>query len=375
MLRIKTKGIEKVGRFSNKTDMPKSNEISLLSRWLVITSILFLTLSLFFPLWYIRLDAPQYPEGLVMKIWVNKISGDTEYTLDNINLLNHYIGMKKIIPESIPELKWMPYILSTLIFFGFIVISFRKKHLLTGWVILLATICIIGLIDFYKWEYDYGHNLDPDAPLKLLDSYQPPLIGKKQILNITAQSLPSTGGIMIIFSLLLGLIAIFIEIRKFPKNIKHNINNRNLIPPGFVKPTILVFIISLFSYCSIQLEEIQYGKDACDFCKMNIVDNRYGAELVSDKGKVYKFDSVECMLNFLKVNGDKDFKYKLVTHFDNPGKLEYAEQSSFLITENLPSPMRGDINAFSDIQKANEFQKKYGGKVYRWEDLLKMSFE
>ena len=69
-----------------------------------------LLLVFLFPLWSISLEAPQFPEGINMYIWVNQITGDTESTLQNMNILNHYIGMQKIEPDSIPELQYFPYI-------------------------------------------------------------------------------------------------------------------------------------------------------------------------------------------------------------------------------------------------------------------------
>ena len=92
------------------------------TRIIVLIISLALIVSYFVPMWYIDLDAPQYPEGLGLKIWLNKMSGD----LNTINGLNHYIGMKKIYPDAIPELKIMPYLIGLLIAGGFIVFIARK---------------------------------------------------------------------------------------------------------------------------------------------------------------------------------------------------------------------------------------------------------
>ncbi len=183
------------------------------ARAIVALAALMLVGTYFFPIWKITLDAPQYPEGLEMHIWVNKIGGTTPNTLENINLLNHYIGMKPIEPDSIHELKYMPYIVAFLIGTGLLVAFIGKRRWLAAWIILFLAIAVAGLVDFYLWEYDYGHNLDPSAPLKLLDSYQPPLIGYKQLLNITAGSFPHTGGWILVASLVLGIIAWWIDRR------------------------------------------------------------------------------------------------------------------------------------------------------------------
>ncbi|MCS7284862.1 MAG: hypothetical protein NZ527_04005, partial [Hydrogenobacter thermophilus] len=83
-----------------------------------------------------------------------------------------------------------------------------------AWVGTFIALAIIGLADFYKWEYDYGHNLDPSAPIKIPGlAYQPPLIGTKQLLNMTASSFPDIGGYIAIASLLLGIAAVALEIK------------------------------------------------------------------------------------------------------------------------------------------------------------------
>lgn len=148
----------------------------------------------FVPLWGISMDAPQYPEGIGMNVMVNNIEGKASNDLKNINGLNHYIGMKSIDPASIPELRWMPYIFGFLIVSGLIISATGKRSWILAWLIVFILLAMAGLVDFYLWGYDYGHNLNPDAPIKVPGmSYQPPLIGSKQLLNIKALSLPHIG--------------------------------------------------------------------------------------------------------------------------------------------------------------------------------------
>ncbi|SNZ16662.1 hypothetical protein [Hydrogenobacter hydrogenophilus] len=188
--------------------------MSMISRGLLALASLLLVLTYFFPLWRIQLVAPQYPEGLRMYIWVNKITGGTEFDLYNINLLNHYIGMKPIDPNAIPELKILPFVIGFLIAFGIVSSIAGKRLLLYAWVITFVVLAIIGFADFYKWEYDYGHNLDPNAPIKIPGlAYQPPIIGTKQLLNMTASSFPDVGGYIAVASLLLGILAVVLELR------------------------------------------------------------------------------------------------------------------------------------------------------------------
>lgn len=161
--------------------------------WMAFAALLLIGVYLV-PIWSIGMEAPQYPEGIGMNITVDNIEGKEPQDLKNINGLNHYIGMKPIQPESIPELKIMPYIFGFLIITGLIIAATGKRTLILFWLGIFILLAIAGLVDFYLWGYDYGHNLNPDAPIKVPGmTYQPPLIGSKQLLNINATSLPHIG--------------------------------------------------------------------------------------------------------------------------------------------------------------------------------------
>ena len=170
-----------------------------------------LLLPMFFtPIWRVYLNAPQYPEGIGMQIWINTVKGVKENDLDNINNLNHYIGMKRIIPSTIPELRIMPYIDGALIAAGVAAAAIGRVRLAQGWVALFLVVALIGLADFWRWEYEYGHDLDMEnAIIKIPGmSYQPPLIGSKQLLNFTATSIPGFGGFAAFVSLGCGVLAL-----------------------------------------------------------------------------------------------------------------------------------------------------------------------
>lgn len=168
-----------------------------------------------FPMWQITLIAPQYPHGVTMYIWINKITGSEPGTLQNINILNHYVGMKYIEPDSIPELKYFQYIIIFMVLLGAGLAWTGKRSLWIGWLVLLALLCAAGLYDFYLWEYDYGHNLSPTAPIKIPGmAYQPPLIGNKLLLNFLAKSWPYIGGWFIGVSFVLGGLAVWLQKKK-----------------------------------------------------------------------------------------------------------------------------------------------------------------
>ncbi len=168
-----------------------------------------------FPMWKIYLTAPQYPEGLEMHIWVNKITGDTEGALQNFNILNHYIGMEAIHAESFTELKVMPYIVVFFMVSGVVLALIGKRKLILYWAGLLMLGGAVGVLDFYLWLVRFGTHLDPTAPIKIPGmTYIPPLLGRKQLLNFDALSLPSTGSIGILLALIFAGIAYYLSHKK-----------------------------------------------------------------------------------------------------------------------------------------------------------------
>ena len=167
-----------------------------------------------YPMWQISLFAPQYPDGVTMHIYINKIGGTSPGTLQNINILNHYVGMKKIEPDAIPELKYFPFIIGSLAALGLLAALIDRPAFYLGWGLLLVLISILGFYDFYLWEYDYGHDLDANAPIVIPGaSFQPPLIGKKLILNFTAYSLPHIGGWLAGVAMVCSFVAYYVKKR------------------------------------------------------------------------------------------------------------------------------------------------------------------
>lgn len=163
-----------------------------------------------FPLWQITLEAPQFPGGLRLNIWINKFSGDegSGDIIANINILNHYIGMQPIKPDSIPELQLFPFVVFFMIALGLTAIFLNKSWIYLMWGVLLSILGLLGVYDFYLWMYDYGHNLDPTAPIKVPGmSYMPPLFGEKDLLNFYVKSYPRFATVLMTVSILLSFFA------------------------------------------------------------------------------------------------------------------------------------------------------------------------
>jgi len=166
-----------------------------ISRWLVLLASIIILPSNFVSVWQIQLEAPQYPEGLKMEIWSHKLSGD----VNKINGLNHYIGMSLIEEKNFKEFVIMPWLIWGMVFLGLLVALFGIRKLLYGYALYFIVCGIWGIYDFWKWEYEYGHNLNPHAAIKVPGmAYQPPLFGWKQLLNFLAGSFPDFGGYLII---------------------------------------------------------------------------------------------------------------------------------------------------------------------------------
>jgi copper chaperone NosL len=181
-----------------------------LSRILLVLGSALLITALPLPLWNIRLTAPQYPEGLGMVIQARTVRGATEHDLGNINELNHYIGMKTIEPDEIPELRVIPWLIVGLAALGLGAAALGRRAGAYVWVISFAALGVVGLWDFRRWEYAYGHDLDVEhAIIKIPGmSYQPPLLGSKQLLNFTASSWPAIGSALLGLAFVLGVAAI-----------------------------------------------------------------------------------------------------------------------------------------------------------------------
>jgi copper chaperone NosL len=132
---------------------------------------------------------------------------------------------------------------------------------------------------------------------------------------------------------------------------------------------LLALTVLMFS-CEVKPHEIIYGADGCHFCKMTIVDTRHAAQLVTEKGKAFKYDAIECMMNDLTDWDEVPVKFYLVVDYSNPKNLIDARDSHFLISEAIPSPMGENLSAFSNVQMRDELLAAKGGKALNWESLI-----
>lgn len=135
-----------------------------------------------------------------------------------------------------------------------------------------------------------------------------------------------------------------------------------------MKKLLLAALVVLVHACKPSSEPIHYGEALCHWCKMTIVDRQHAAELVTTKGKVYQFDAIECMMQYLDDQGNEsDFALLLVNDFSQPGELIDARTATYLVSEQVPSPMGAFLSAFAKREDAEALQREKGGTLYDWE--------
>lgn len=135
--------------------------------------------------------------------------------------------------------------------------------------------------------------------------------------------------------------------------------------------SILLISLLILGGCKIDSEPINYGSDACHYCSMTIVDKQHAAEYVTDTGKAFKFDAIECMMNGIKDAKGTQIALFLVNGFENPGQLIDGTKATYLISKNITSPMGGNLSAFENREAAESVQSELQGEIFTWEELKK----
>ena len=171
------------------------SKASMYSLFIAAATLIFV---IFVPWWAMKFYAPQYPEGLDIIVYPYTLAGD----IDNVNALNHYIGMKEFSNETFPELTFIPYIVAGLVILVLVVAFLRNKALLYGLISLFIVGGIVGIWDMHRWLKTFGTELDPMAPIEL-EPFVPPIIGENVIANFTTHSYFHVGGYLLLVVLLL----------------------------------------------------------------------------------------------------------------------------------------------------------------------------
>lgn len=336
------------------------------SRIIIAVASLGLTATYFLPVWFIFLIAPQYPEGLTMNIWLNKITGQ----VDIINGLNHYIGMKHIRPEMFPEFNYLVYIVAFFILFGLVVAYTGKRRLLLAYIFTTIIGGIAAMYDFYQWGYDYGHHLDPKAAIQVPGLYyQPPLIGHKTLLNFDAYSYPDIGGWVVI-----GVASVFIVVWAYEQYKSRKRKHSVAALAKRAMPAAAFTAVLLLQSCTSGPRPFAYGKDICDDCKMTIMDPRFGGEIITRKGRIYRFDDPHCLIHFMKQKTVRqiDISRTVVIDYGRENRFLDVKSAHFVVSDQFKSPMNGNAAAFADLATADQNARRTNGTVKNWDQLYEM---
>ncbi len=163
------------------------------SRLLLLLGAVLVAGAIYFPLWKLHLVAPQYEEGLEMTIYAYKLEGGNEgQDLIEINMLNHYIGMKTISHADFTEMQVMPFMMGLFVLLSLRAVVFGYMGAVVDVFVLSAYFGVFSIAAFYYRLYTYGHNLDPTAPMNV-EPFTPLLLGTQQIANFTQSSYPELG--------------------------------------------------------------------------------------------------------------------------------------------------------------------------------------
>jgi copper chaperone NosL len=293
-----------------------------------------------------------------MYIRLNTIVGTTEFDLTKINSLNRYIGMKPIVAEAIPELKFMPWIVGAIIATGLLVAAVGRRRLLHVWLIAFVLLGAAGLADFYRWSYDYGHNLDAETAIIEVPgmTYQPPLIGTKQLLNFRASSWPASGALLAGLSFGLGALAALLAWRRG----RHG---------GL---GVAALALAVAACAPAGPAHMAYdGSESCEYCRMAITDPRYGTQLVTTSGKTLRFDSIECLASFYAQARDAGTVASVwVSDVAHPG-IFVASGNARFVRQHGPagSPMGLGIAAYGPEADDAALRRDFG-EVMTWTDVV-----
>jgi copper chaperone NosL len=368
------------------------------NRLLMTLAALLLIPAFYTPLWRIGLVAPQYPDGLGMDIYVHDVRGRDRHDIQNINILNHYIGMKEIDPATIPELEIMPKVLGALVVSGVVVGVVGSPVLMGVWLVVFLGAGTAGMVDFYLWNIDYGHNLSPDAPIRIPGmTYSPPILGTAQLLNIRASSWPGLGtGFLTLSALLAGLATVgaFRERR-----------HRRGAPRAAMTLLPLLLPLAALAGCdpnvdagdvSTHREGVRGGQarpvvtpplapqDSMDFdrraidpyCLVEVETIRWGGTLELKNGERLPFASASCLAAFVAGGfvAPEQIERIRVVDFSQGWKLVDAPSARFLLTPNLKTPA-GTLNvlAVETDRLATSLQEAYSGRLISWEELLRLT--
>jgi copper chaperone NosL len=235
----------------------------------------------------------------------------------------------------------------------------RKKWALTA-LILFVIFGVVALIDFYRWNYNYGHDLDPTAAIKVPGmAYQPPLIGYKKLLNFGVYSMADIGGILMLISGLLMAVVVLKDF-KFYK----------IFSKKAAAAVAIAGMMFSFSSCGdANSPRPIKANEVCVLCKMTIVDLKFAPQLVTTKGKYYVFDDISCMTEFARDNKELIINKMFVPNYLNETNFLEAQSAFYIKGGDVKSPMNGNIAAFETAAEAEKYAEQLNATVISWKEI------
>jgi copper chaperone NosL len=325
------------------------------------------------PLWSIRIVAPQYREGLGMYIGVRDIWGHAEHDIQNINILNHYIGMKPIDPAIVDVLRIMPWAVAGVAVLALVAALVGRRWAVWGWLATFAGLGTAGLLEFRAWNHDYGTNLDPTAPIKIPGmTYEPPMLGVEQLLNMTTSSWPSWGTLFVALAFTAGVAALWIA-RRRPE--------ARPIPSPVLRPLAAAAVLALVAAgcgadavrtADAAVPEFAPDLPPCAYCEGTIPESRFGGQVTTADGTVFRFMSVECLAAFLLEERVPEGEIRAIQVVDyNRGEaLIDAASARYLRSQFLDSPNGLGLLATETEKVAANLHYFFGGERIGWDEVL-----
>lgn len=134
--------------------------------------------------------------------------------------------------------------------------------------------------------------------------------------------------------------------------------------------SIILFVSFLTTACSVKPEPINYGIDSCSYCNMTIVDKTHASQVVTKKGKQFKYDAIECMMNdILEKNNEPELAVMQVANYSKPGEMIKTTEAYFFISEAIKSPMGANLFAVGKKETGEKIIAEYGGTYISWDEL------
>ena len=343
------------------------------SRLLLALAAVLLVPAYWLPLWSIRIVAPQYREGLGMYIGLRDIWGHAEHDIQNINILNHYIGMKPIDPAIVDVLRIMPWAVAAVMALAVLAAAVGRRWAVWGWLGTFAVLGTAGLAEFKAWNHDYGTNLDPTAPIKIPGmSYEPPMLGVEQLLNMTTSSWPSWGTLFIAMAFGCGVAALWLA-RRTAEGVA--------MPSPAARPFAVAAALALLvAGCGADavrtadaaVPEFAPDLPPCDYCEGTIPEVRFGGQVTTADGTVFRFMSTECMAGFLLEGRvpEAEIRSIQVVDYNQGERLIDARTARYLRSQFLDSPNGLGLLATETEKVAANLHYFFGGERMGWDEVL-----